>query len=140
MKKNLLTTTALTCAVGFAAAGLAAAGLAGKAMANHSHQGEAQQGVGGVYLGVGASIVGHDGCVGSCSSERVTGHDTGFKAFAGYRFHKNAAVEAGYHHFGEAAGTDTPFYETQGVSLALLGILPVTAEASVFAKVGALWG
>ena len=104
MKNNLLTTTALTWAVGFAAAGLAAAGFAGQAMANHGHQTEAQQGVGGGYVGLGASIVGHDGDRFSESEElaRISGIDTGAKAFAGYRFHRYGAVEATYHFFGEA--------------------------------------
>ena len=47
MKNNLLTTTALTCAVGFAAAGLTAVGFAGKAQAGTD--------VGNGYVGVGAS-------------------------------------------------------------------------------------
>ena len=66
--------------------------------------------------------------------------DLGVKAFAGYRFHKNAAVEGGYHYFGKAQGDSTSAFESQGVSLALLGILPVTSEGSVFLKVGAMWG
>ena len=140
MKNNLLTTTALTCAVGFAAAGLATIGFAGQAMANHAHQTKAQQGVGGGYVGVGASLVGHDGCADSCSSIRVSGIDLGGKMFAGYRFHKYGAVEGTYHFFGEAHGTNGEMWESQGISAAVLAILPVTSQGSVFAKAGALWG
>ncbi len=142
MKNNLLTTTALTCAVGFAAAGLTAAGFAGKAAGGTD--------VGNGYVGVGASIVGHDGCKDDtdepgdddCSDERISGTDTGFKAFAGYRFHRYGAVEGAYHFFGEAQSTGDEFIESQGVSLALLGILPVTSDGtgSVFLRAGGIYG
>ena len=143
MRNNLLTTTALTCAVGFAAIGLGVSGFAGTAAGGTD--------VGNGYVGIGASIVTHDGCVeencgkpdafsATSDEDRVTWTDLGGKVFGGWRFHKNVAVEAGYHYFSKAEESSNETYVTQGVSIAFLGILPVTSAGSVFAKAGAMWG
>lgn len=69
--------------------------------------------------------------------------DTGFKAFGGYQFHRNFAVEGNYTVFGDTeddiAGinTEVEFY-TFGINL--VGIAPIAERFDLFAKLGfAYW-
>ena len=95
----------------------------------------------GPYVGAGVSLVTHDG-LSSDEDSQVSGIKPGGKGYVGYRFHKYGAVEAAYHYFNEAQGSDTGEYESQGVSLALLGILPITSDGtgSVFLRAGGMFG
>lgn len=69
--------------------------------------------------------------------------DTGFKAFGGYQFHPNFAVEGNYTVFGDTedrvAGVKTEVeFDTFGLSL--VGIAPIAERFDLFAKLGiAFW-
>lgn len=58
---------------------------------------------------------------------------TGGKAFLGYQFNRNLAVEGGFVHLGkfEAAKAKGPFLEA-------LGMIPLSDQFSVFGKIGAI--
>jgi len=77
---------------------------------------------------------------GSFSSER---QDTAYKVFGGYQLNKNFAVEAGYFNLGKftyatslPGGTLNGRYETEGVNLDLVGIMPLSTKWSALARVG----
>jgi hypothetical protein len=103
----------------------------------------------GFYLGAGPSFIDQDGCEwvfdpeGTCA-DNVTAFGLGGKAFAGYRFHPNIAVEGSFNYFGVAEDDDDSDsldeYESYGVGLAVLGILPVNDRVELFAKAGAFYG
>lgn len=71
--------------------------------------------------------------------------DTGFKAFGGYQFHRNFAVEGGIFDLGTynyAYNTTPPGSfnsetRVKGLNLDLVGILPISDRFSVFGRVGA---
>lgn len=72
--------------------------------------------------------------------------DTGGKVFVGFRFHPNFAVEAGYFNLGKVSFTSTTTpaatisgdaKSDNGFNIDLLGIMPVTPDLSLFARVGA---
>ncbi len=70
--------------------------------------------------------------------------DTGYKLYAGRRFHRNFAVEGGYFNLGKfdftattvPAGTLTGNIKVQGLNLDLVGILPITDRFSAFGRFG----
>ncbi|MDB5809552.1 MAG: OmpA/MotB [Betaproteobacteria bacterium] len=74
-------------------------------------------------------------------------NDTGFKLFAGYRFHPNFAVEGGYFNLGKfgfttvttgpAATLNGTAKSENGFNLDLVGILPLNESFSLLARVGA---
>lgn len=72
----------------------------------------------------------------------------GYKAFGGYRFMRNFALEGGYFDLGNfgfnaetiPAGTLDGDLEIRGFNLDLVGFLPVTEQFSAFARVGANYG
>jgi len=74
---------------------------------------------------------------------------TGSKFFAGYRLHRNFALEAAYTAYGEfaatrfvtepAAGSLKASIEISGWSLEGVGILPFDSGFSVYAKLGGLY-
>ncbi len=69
--------------------------------------------------------------------------DTGFKAFGGYQFHRNFAVEANYTVFGDTedniAGINTEI-EFETIGLNLVGIAPIADRFDLFGKIGvAYW-
>lgn len=63
--------------------------------------------------------------------------DTAFSAFAGYQFHRNFAVEAGYTDFGktEPAGTGADLELSSGY-VAAVGIVPFSDKFSGYVKGG----
>jgi len=70
---------------------------------------------------------------------------TGGKVFAGWRFHRNLAVELSYLDFGKAratgvvGGADTEGkMATKAAGLSAVGLLPVSEELWVFARLGGL--
>ena len=76
-------------------------------------------------------------------------NDTGFKIFAGYRFHPNFAVEGGYFDLGKfglatmttgldgTIGTNTGTVENNaGLNLDLVGIIPINDQYSLFGRAG----
>lgn len=77
--------------------------------------------------------------------------DTAWKVYGGWRFHPYGAVEVGYVDFGRASahyqvgvpgiGTATrdARYRVAGVDLSALGVMPVGARATVFARAGAMF-
>lgn len=99
------------------------------------------------YVGIGAgeakfkdSCSGLDdiGVVNSCDD-----NDTAWKLYGGYQFNSNFAVEAFYADFGENSATvtvsGTPVTATAEVSslgIVGVGILPVSDNIDLFAKVG----
>ena len=132
MKQRLLASTAIVAGAGLAGAGF----FAGQADAQGL---DAQN----FYAGAGASVVTFDGYADTePGSSIVTGLDAGAKVFAGYQFHKYGAVEGTFHYFGRAEGsTDlSARFDGYGVSLSLLGIVPVNAGADVFLRAGFLYG
>ena len=65
--------------------------------------------------------------------------DQGFKVFGGYRFHRNFALEGFYADLGDAEfsnGAVTIKSATDGYGLSAVGLLPVTEQIDLFAKVG----
>lgn len=70
---------------------------------------------------------------------------TGFKAFGGYQFNRNFAVEGGYFDLGKfgytattiPAGTLRGDIRLKGLNLDLVGMLPITEKFSVLGRVGA---
>ncbi|MCG5499908.1 outer membrane beta-barrel protein [Ectothiorhodospira lacustris] len=70
--------------------------------------------------------------------------DVGYKLFAGYQFHPYLALEAGYFDLGQfdyrattvPAGTQSGKLEFRGVNVDLVGMLPFSERAAVFARVG----
>lgn len=74
---------------------------------------------------------------------------TGYKFFAGYRLHRNFALEAAYTDYGEfaatrfvtepAAGSLKASIKISGWSLEGVGILPFDNGFSVYAKLGGLY-
>lgn len=78
----------------------------------------------------------------SCDDE-----DTGWKAFAGYRFSRNLAVEASYINFGDYTATVTFGGASATVNadatawgLAAVGIFPVSERFDLFGKLGFVRG
>lgn len=77
--------------------------------------------------------------------------DTAWKAYAGWRFHPYAAIEAAWLDFGEArthyaigvpaqgVATRDGRYRLTGAELSALGIVPLGDRATVYAKAGALF-
>jgi OmpA-OmpF porin, OOP family len=72
--------------------------------------------------------------------------DTGTKAWVGYQLNKNFAIEGGYVNLGQFSasntytgpnGTLTAKIKTDGWNLAVLGMLPLGSNMSMFAKLGA---
>jgi OOP family OmpA-OmpF porin len=70
--------------------------------------------------------------------------DVGYKLFAGYRLHRNLAIEAGYIRLGEFSfnGTTAPpvslssAIKSNGWNIDAVGILPLQNNLSVLGKVG----
>lgn len=97
--------------------------------------------VNNAYDGSGFTVV---------NAQMTDDRGTGWKVFAGWRFHRYAAVEVGYVDFGKATthyeigdpGVGTAVrdgrYELSGVEVSFLGVLPVGEQVTLFAKVGGL--
>ena len=71
-------------------------------------------------------------------------HDTAWKLFGGYQFHRNFAVEGGYYDlgsydFGFAAPGGAGSARYQGFNLDLVGTLPLSDRFSVIGRVGAAY-
>jgi OOP family OmpA-OmpF porin len=74
--------------------------------------------------------------------------DFGYKLFAGYQFNRHFALEGGYFDLGRfdytattiPAGTLSGELEFKGVFLDLLGMLPFSERAALFARIGAQRG
>jgi OOP family OmpA-OmpF porin len=87
------------------------------------------------------SVLGPGFAVTGTSDDR---RDTGYKLYAGYRFHRNFAVEGGYFNLGKfdftattvPAGTLSGNIKVQGLNLDLVGILPITERFSAFGRFG----
>ena len=67
----------------------------------------------------------------------------GYKAFAGYQFHKNFAVELDYLDFGEPdeniSGVDLKIEDLYAVALYGVGKLPLSEQFELFVKFGAAY-
>ncbi len=112
----------------------------------------------GMYMGISAGeaksridntritqgIIGTGATIDSLSEDR---RDTGYKAFIGFPFHPNWAVEAGYFDLGNfgftanttPAGTLNGSTRIRGLNLDLVGSLPITERWSVLGRVGAAY-
>ncbi len=104
----------------------------------------------GLYLGAGVGQSrGNVDTTGIAGSKDE--NDVGFKVFAGYRFHRNVAVEAGYYDLGKLkfsgalAGAIPPFAAGTAVSgssrtragaVSVVGIMPLGSEFSLLGKLG----
>lgn len=84
---------------------------------------------------------------GITASTAVDDRDTGYKAFVGYQFNPNFALEGGYVDFGKAkangtftapapGGTYSGEVKANGWNLDAVGILPVGGNFSLFGKLG----
>ncbi|TDG11272.1 hypothetical protein E2F43_18935 [Seongchinamella unica] len=90
----------------------------------------------GFYAGASIGQATIDGCDGltKCDDE-----DTGWKVFGGWEFNRNIAIEAAWVDFGEVSGSigeSKVSAEVDGWVLAGKGMLPLTEQFSVFAKLG----
>lgn len=81
------------------------------------------------YLGVGVTQAFVD-------ERGLDEDDTGGKVFGGYKFSDYLSIEGAYYDFGEIEDFVNQL-EVDGVSLAVVGSLPVNQKISVFGKVGA---
>lgn len=91
-------------------------------------------------LYIGANV-GQSRFSSSCENVPVScdDKDTGWKAFAGYRFHRNVAVEAGYFDLGRASAAGGGVFaeaKVRGWELAGLAIFPVVDRLDVYARLG----
>jgi OOP family OmpA-OmpF porin len=62
--------------------------------------------------------------------------DTGGKIYGGYRLNNNFAIEGSYYDFGEMSNGGNSL-DIDGLSLGVVGSVPLSDTFSVFAKVGA---
>ena len=100
----------------------------------------------GLFVGASAGRSDIDDGItrGLITSGTTNGEDTGFKVFAGYRFHRNLGVELAYVDLGEARYEGTFSSATitggtlkvTGFNVAALGSLPLGESFAVFAKIG----
>ena len=98
------------------------------------------------YLGLslGQSKLDESITEGLITSGTVDSKDTAFKLFGGYQFHRHVAIELAYVNLGEASYSGdflgTPVtggsVKASGFNVAGVGILPLTEEFSLFAKLG----
>lgn len=110
----------------------------------------------GLYLGAGAGVgfLPFDDDflqVSGATASTVTTEEGsfGYKAFIGYRFHPNIAIEGGYMNFGDFeftrnvtspfGGTAQADLEVSGWNIDVLGILPLPRNWTLFVKAGALY-
>jgi OOP family OmpA-OmpF porin len=72
----------------------------------------------------------------------ITDIDVGGKIFTGYRFMKYAAAEFAYNYYGDAKSDNdvNESFEAQGLSLSVLGMLPLSDRTTAFAKIGGVYG
>lgn len=131
MRKALLITSLLTLATAFAGAAQAQSGgwMGGRMDTN-------------IYVG---GHIGQSAYRKSCDNIPVDcdDKDTGWKLLAGYQFHKNIAVEAGYFDLGKASASGlvgglpvSADARVRGFELVGVGILPITNVLSVYGKAG----
>ncbi|MFT5259157.1 MAG: OOP family OmpA-OmpF porin [Cryomorphaceae bacterium] len=83
----------------------------------------------GLYLGASASQA-------FVNERGLDDDDTGGKVFAGYNFNNYVGIEGSYYDFGEISNGNSEL-AIDGVSLAVVGSLPLSARVSLFGKVGA---
>ncbi len=93
------------------------------------------------YVGgsIGESYVEEDDVPG----EDFDSEDFAFKAFAGYRFHNNFAVELDYIDYGDhdddILGVDIEIEDLYAVALYGVGIVPISEKFELFVKLGAAY-
>lgn len=94
----------------------------------------------GFYLGGG---VGYSNHAGDCPNDSdCTRSATGFKAFGGYQFNPYLGLEFGYMDLGKAKSTTSVSEKTvatNSFTTAVLGMVPLGTQASLFGKVGLHW-
>lgn len=111
--------------VTFVGAVLVLLGMTGTATAQNS-----------LYAGASIGQATIDGCSGltNCDDE-----DTGWKVFGGWELNRNIAIEAAWVDLGEFSGSigeSAVSAEVDGWVLAGKGMLPITEQFGVFAKLG----
>ena len=84
---------------------------------------------------------------GITSSTSIDDHDTAYKAYVGWQFHKNFGIELGYADLGKfdvnstitapVASTVNADASVDGFALSVVGTLPVTDNFSVIGRLGA---
>ncbi|PHV12277.1 outer membrane beta-barrel protein [Chitinimonas sp. BJB300] len=91
----------------------------------------------GFYAG---AEVGRTNMKGEGDTKAIKGNATDVGVFAGYQFHPNVAVEAGYRDLGKVKSSPSDGVNVSAKSRALhasvLGIVPVTDELSLYGRVG----
>jgi len=98
------------------------------------------------YLGIslGQSSIDESITEGLITSGTTDGKDGAFKLFGGYRFHRHVALELAYVNLGELSYSGDFFgtpvtggtVKANGFNVSGVGILPLTEEFSLFAKLG----
>lgn len=91
-----------------------------------------------LYLGAN---IGQSRFSSSCDNVPVScdDKDTGWKALAGYRFHRNVALEAGYFNLGSATASGGGAFaeaKVRGWEVTGLAILPVADRFDLYARLG----
>jgi OOP family OmpA-OmpF porin len=94
----------------------------------------------GAYLGGGVGYSHHAGeCPAGTDCSRS---DAGFKIFGGYQFNPYVALEAGYIDLGKAKASNSRgelSAATTSFTTAVLGMVPLGTQASLFGKLGMHW-
>ncbi|MDT7834111.1 outer membrane beta-barrel protein [Aquabacterium sp. OR-4] len=95
-------------------------------------------------FGTEAQVAAGVGAGGSVTGFARDSNDTGYKIFGGYQFNRNVAVEGGYFDLGKLgydatttpAGTVGARFKLNGLSLDLVGTLPLTTNFALLGRVG----
>lgn len=90
------------------------------------------------YLGASLGQAEFDSCPGATCA----GHDQAYKVFAGYRWTRNLALEAGYVDFGKVTVTtgDSLEIKPRGFAGHLVASWPLTERFSVLGRIGMVYG
>lgn len=81
---------------------------------------------------------------GSCpDSASCDGSDQAYKVYAGYRFNRHLAVEAGYSDLGKTtaiAGDSVTETKPRGITAHVVGLWPFTERFSLLGRLGVIYG
>jgi OmpA-OmpF porin, OOP family len=92
------------------------------------------------YVGGGIGISDFRGCPDNASCDAS---DQAYKVYAGYRFSRQIAVEAGYSDLGKTTATAGDFVtqtKPRGITAHVVGLWPLTERFSLLGRLGVIYG